>query len=208
MNNSYHLKLEDLGTKIKDMREAKKMSQEALSEKLNLSETSISKLENGKTIPTLDTLLSLAKVFNTSPDHLLGFVSDTSLADIAKALLVLYFYEGAKMRRFNIWDDETNESKIGIEIRITKGKLRRFMSDFLALTHDRSISKDRLFSFYQTLNNLSEKTAFDSKDEDTWNRFVRKLSWSYDEDTAIAAKELNKFIYGGIDDGESQTENK
>lgn len=60
-----------MGYKIKELREARKMSQEELSEKSGVSRGTISALENGSARNTTSkTLLKLAQALNTSVDQI------------------------------------------------------------------------------------------------------------------------------------------
>ncbi len=57
---------------IKKLRKKSKMSQEELAEKLGVSRQSVSLWETGQTQPTIDNIIALAKIFNTSTDEILG----------------------------------------------------------------------------------------------------------------------------------------
>ncbi len=56
--------------KLKDARERARLSQEALAEKVGVSQTSIDKYENTNTSPSLNTLLTMARVLDISLDWL------------------------------------------------------------------------------------------------------------------------------------------
>lgn len=58
--------------KLKELRKARGLSQEELSEVLDVSRQSISKYENGTAEPDLDKLAILVKFFDVSFDYLLG----------------------------------------------------------------------------------------------------------------------------------------
>lgn len=58
--------------RLKELREHKGLTQKDLASKLNLTQSTIAYYESGKKLPTVDTLLSLAKYFNVSTDFLLG----------------------------------------------------------------------------------------------------------------------------------------
>lgn len=60
-----------LGDKITELRKRNGWSQEELAEKLNLSRQSVSKWENGTSIPDLDRILKLSELFDVSTDYLL-----------------------------------------------------------------------------------------------------------------------------------------
>ena len=55
------------------LRKEKGMSQIALSMKLNVSQKMVSAYENGKSEPGIDTLKSLADIFHTSVDYIIGY---------------------------------------------------------------------------------------------------------------------------------------
>jgi len=54
---------EDLKTRVKELRNAKNMTQAELAEKINVSRQTINYLEQGKYIPSLPTAMRIAKVF-------------------------------------------------------------------------------------------------------------------------------------------------
>lgn len=60
-----------LGEKIYKLRNASGLSQEQLSEKLQVSRQSVSKWESGNTIPSMDKIVELSKIFGISTDYLL-----------------------------------------------------------------------------------------------------------------------------------------
>lgn len=62
----------EIGAKIKELREAKKMTQRELAELLNVTPQAVSKWERNKSYPDLDTLLRLSQHFQVSTDKLLG----------------------------------------------------------------------------------------------------------------------------------------
>ncbi|MBI4855819.1 MAG: helix-turn-helix transcriptional regulator [Acetobacterium woodii] len=61
-----------IGFKLRNMREAKNMTQADLSKDIGLSRERYNQYENDRRTPDLDTLLLLAKYFNVSTDYLLG----------------------------------------------------------------------------------------------------------------------------------------
>lgn len=60
-----------LGEKIYKLRNSSGLSQEQLAEKLQVSRQSISKWESGNTIPSMDKIVELSKIFGISTDYLL-----------------------------------------------------------------------------------------------------------------------------------------
>ncbi|MGX7072359.1 helix-turn-helix domain-containing protein [Helcococcus kunzii] len=61
-----------LNTNIKTLRKSKGLSQEELAIKMNVVRQTISKWENGISVPDSDMLISLSKIFETSISNLLG----------------------------------------------------------------------------------------------------------------------------------------
>ena len=60
-----------LSKKIYELRKVHNLSQEQLAEMVNVSRQSISKWESGETIPEIERVIALSKVFNVSTDYLL-----------------------------------------------------------------------------------------------------------------------------------------
>ena len=58
--------------RLKELREEKELTQEALGELINLTKANISKYESGKLEPNIDTINFLAGFFDVSIDYLLG----------------------------------------------------------------------------------------------------------------------------------------
>ena len=61
-----------LGEKIRSLRKDNGISQEELAEKLGVSRQSVSLWENGQTMPSMDSIVAIAKIFNVSTDLLLN----------------------------------------------------------------------------------------------------------------------------------------
>lgn len=58
--------------RIKDLREAKRLSMDQLAKELNITKSRVNMWENNGTIPRGDLLIQLAQYFNVSTDYLLG----------------------------------------------------------------------------------------------------------------------------------------
>lgn len=58
------------GRKIKELRKEKKVTVEMIGERLNLSDQAIYKWQRGECVPTLDNLLLLSDLLDTSLDEL------------------------------------------------------------------------------------------------------------------------------------------
>jgi transcriptional regulator with XRE-family HTH domain len=61
-----------LGARIRARREALGLSQAALAEKVGITPNYVSNLERGLKLPTLDTLVAIAKAINVPSSELLG----------------------------------------------------------------------------------------------------------------------------------------
>jgi len=61
-----------VGRQIADLRKVKGLTQSQLGERLNISFQAVSKWERGETLPDVGILLDLAKVLETTVDHILN----------------------------------------------------------------------------------------------------------------------------------------
>jgi transcriptional regulator with XRE-family HTH domain len=62
----------DIGSKIAELRKAKKWSQEDLAKKVNSSRVMIGNYERNSNTPSIDIILKIAKAFDVSVDYLVG----------------------------------------------------------------------------------------------------------------------------------------
>lgn len=62
----------DIGSKITQLRKAKKWSQEDLAKQINSSRVMIGNYERNTNSPSVDILLKIAKAFDVSVDYLIG----------------------------------------------------------------------------------------------------------------------------------------
>ena len=67
------------GDNLRQIRKSKKMSQEELAEKVNVSRQSVSKWENGESYPEMNNILELCKIFNLKINDLVH----TDMSDIS-----------------------------------------------------------------------------------------------------------------------------
>lgn len=76
----------DFGMKLREIRKRKNMTQKKLGEKLNLTESTVSKYEVNMSFPTFDTLRSMSAVLGVSLDELCGTEGHetTSLYNLTK----------------------------------------------------------------------------------------------------------------------------
>ena len=66
---------------LKQLREQRSLTQLSLALSVDVQQETISAYENGKSMPTVDTLLKLAKYFNCSTDYLLDLTDIPTLVN-------------------------------------------------------------------------------------------------------------------------------
>ena len=69
---SKEFKLKIFGTRLREVRTSKKLTQKELAEQIGISQKSYSHWENNKTFPSFDNLVKLADLFEVSLDWLFG----------------------------------------------------------------------------------------------------------------------------------------
>ena len=84
-----------IGLYIKSLRENKKFTQETLAEKVFVGREAVSKWERGKTIPDIEVLLELSRIFDVSINDMLAGEKNT-----AKNAVVELYKEGKKLKSF------------------------------------------------------------------------------------------------------------
>ncbi len=62
----------EVGKRIKEIRIDRAYSQVRLAAELNIHQTTLSKYENGEATPSLEILIKLVKILDTSADYILG----------------------------------------------------------------------------------------------------------------------------------------
>lgn len=81
-----------LGMRVREVRKKRQLSQEKLAEKVGVDPKQISRIEGGKSAPSLDTLESLARSLQVEMKDLLDFqhlIAEESIEDQALRLLLL-----------------------------------------------------------------------------------------------------------------------
>jgi len=71
--------LPEIGTKIKQLRTQRNISQIALAKRLGVSKSVISSYENSIHLPPYDILIQMAQIFGVSTDYLLGVPKNRSI---------------------------------------------------------------------------------------------------------------------------------
>lgn len=92
-------------TRIKQLREAKKLSQKRLAEQLKVAQNTISSWEHGKREPDTETIKALTEIFDVTADYLLG------LSDEKKSPAEVPASEGLKKELSDIMDDLDHEGQ-------------------------------------------------------------------------------------------------
>lgn len=62
----------DFGMTLKKLRNKKRLSQEQVAKRLNLTKSSISGYENNVIMPNIDTIRAFSMLYGTTSDYLLG----------------------------------------------------------------------------------------------------------------------------------------
>jgi len=75
-----------IGTRIKQLRKSRGLSQEELSEKVEMSSKYLSSIERGKENPTLDTFMKLAQALHVEVFELFNYTCEKSLKESKKIL--------------------------------------------------------------------------------------------------------------------------
>ena len=84
-------KLEEIGKKIKDLRELKNLSQEELAKAVGYkTRSSINKIELGKTNLSQSRITKIAKALDTSPGYLMGWKSSITLTEEEEKIILNY----------------------------------------------------------------------------------------------------------------------
>ncbi|MBR6526056.1 MAG: helix-turn-helix transcriptional regulator [Clostridia bacterium] len=108
---------ETLGARISNLRKEKKLTQEALAEKLNVSPQAISKWENDQSCPDIMLLPTLAQLLGVSTDVLLS-------GEKKPAMQVLPPEERKKFEdmqlRIYVFEDGEEEARISIPLMLCK----------------------------------------------------------------------------------------
>ena len=93
------------GTRLKELRNNKHMSQEELGNFLNVGKSSISSYENGTREPSKEAIVKIAEIFGVTTDYLLGNTS--SITDEGLT-------ENQKLIAYSIDPDITDEEREAI----------------------------------------------------------------------------------------------
>lgn len=85
--------MNSLGSRIKSLRENRKMTQQALGDIVKLHGSNIGRIESGKVFPTSDVVLKMSIYFGVSCDWLLtGKNANSQVSDDADELNLIHLY--------------------------------------------------------------------------------------------------------------------
>ena len=73
--------MNSVGERIKELRNARKMTKNEFAERINVTKSTVSAYENGARLPSYDVLIKIARLFKVSTDNLLGY-SEKSVIDV------------------------------------------------------------------------------------------------------------------------------
>ena len=115
-----------LGEKLKEARKQAGLSQEQLSEKLNISRSAVAKWETDKGIPDVDNLKALSQLLDVSIDYLLNDGEDLDKAVIKEPIDLSQYGKGnRKAKKDKIVREKYPDAKINpllAETKLTKGE--------------------------------------------------------------------------------------
>ena len=102
------------GDNLRQIRKSKKMSQEQLAEKVNVSRQSVSKWETGEAYPEMNNILELCKIFNCKINELIhADMSDISSLDKEIVMEVVKFNDEKQKQVKSLSNIISLISKIG-----------------------------------------------------------------------------------------------
>ena len=107
--------------RLKELREEKELTQEALGELINLTKANISKYESGKLEPNIETINFLASYFGVSSDYLLARTDvrnpEKELKEIdLLAEKVQFYWDGQRLSEEEM-EDIRHDIQLGREVR-------------------------------------------------------------------------------------------
>lgn len=103
--------------RLKEIRQKKQLTQNSLSNMLNISQGAYANWENGKREPNFELLLELAKILNVSTDYLLGIENNTPTSqkdELERRTFEIYdkieeFHNEIEPRFYNVLENLNNQ---------------------------------------------------------------------------------------------------
>lgn len=99
-----------LGARIKELRKARGLSQDQLSEKVNIDPKHLSRIEVGKSYPSLNTLEKIAKALNVEIKDLFEYMHEVKGKELTENITRLL--------------KESDEEKLRLILKITRAIVR------------------------------------------------------------------------------------
>lgn len=99
-----------LGARIKELRRARGLSQDQLSEKVNIDPKHLSRIEVGKSYPSLNTLEKIAKALNVEIKDLFEYMHEVKGKELTENITRLL--------------KESDEEKLRLILKITRAIVR------------------------------------------------------------------------------------
>jgi transcriptional regulator with XRE-family HTH domain len=99
-----------LGARIKELRKARRLSQDQLSEKVNIDPKHLSRIEVGKSYPSLATLEKIAKALNVEIKDLFEYMHEVKGKELTENIIRLL--------------KESDEEKLRLILKITRAIVR------------------------------------------------------------------------------------
>lgn len=130
--------METLGVRLKKLRRDKKLTQQQLADVIGVSKTSVIYWEKDENIPKHESLVLLAKVLNSSPEHLLYGMENIETWDSSTPL----DDDEVEIPFFKDFSFACGSGSIGIAIANEKRKLRMSKSTLrnLAISKDNAVA--------------------------------------------------------------------
>ena len=198
-----------LGENILRLRKLKGLSQEELADKLNVSRQSVSLWETNQTVPQIDYLIELSRIFNVTLDELCGndvkqenndIVDQKETKEIDVLLATTHFeYDEDKIKKLIKILDKKRHIHFAIWLNcIIIGLLALFVDDFETVIGVFLAVNILLFIYFKILNKksmrilISEKRVVDIKFYEDY--FVSKLKTrNLDIETKLKYIDIDKL---------------
>ena len=198
-----------LGENILRLRKLKGLSQEELADKLNVSRQSVSLWETNQTVPQIDYLIELSRIFNVTLDELCvndvkqennEIVDQKEIEEIDVPLATTHFeYDEDKIKKLIKILDKKRHTRFAIWLNcIIIGLLALFVDDFETVIGAFLAINILLFIYFKILNKkslnilINEKRVIDIKFYKDY--FVSKLKTrSLDIETKLKYIDIDKL---------------
>ncbi|MFC4802545.1 MULTISPECIES: helix-turn-helix domain-containing protein [Neobacillus] len=122
-----------LAEKLKKLRDRQNWSQDTLASMMNLHRSTISRFENGRSVPTYQTLLQFAEIFKIDKDYLLGELNQGDFSQVEPGFLTKETLENPDLAIiYELLQKEPELKKALVELHLMAPKRRAFYADMIA----------------------------------------------------------------------------